>query len=235
MAEALGGLPVYTPGIVLEGGSIDVNGSGTLLTTESCLLNPNRNPSLKKSQIEQKLKDYLCVKNVLWLGDGIEGDDTDGHVDDLTRFVDRTTVVTVIEEDQHDVNHEALQTNLYRLREMSAEDGTPLKVLTLPMPSRDHARGPAAPGELREFLHRQHGGADAPSVPGPARRLGGLGAAAGVPDAQDCAHRLQGTHLGPGRRSTASRSSSPSLREAAHPVLPFLKPTPAKVDSEETL
>ena len=151
VAEALGGLPVYAPGIVLEGGSIDVNGSGSLLTTESCLLNPNRNPSLKKSQIEQTIKDYLGVKNILWLGDGIEGDDTDGHVDDLTRFVDRTTVVTVIEEDQHDVNHEALQTNLYRLREMSVEDGAPLKVLTLPMPSRIVREGQRLPASYANF------------------------------------------------------------------------------------
>ncbi len=102
-------MPVHYPGIVLEGGSIEVNGAGTLLTTESCLLNPNRNPSLKKAQIEAVIQEYLCVRNVLWLGDGIEGDDTDGHIDDLTRFVDRTTVVTVVEEDEHDANFEPLQ------------------------------------------------------------------------------------------------------------------------------
>ncbi len=151
VAEALGGLAVFTPGIVLEGGSIDVNGAGTLLTTESCLLNPNRNPSLKKSQIEKVIKAYLGVTNILWLGDGIEGDDTDGHVDDLTRFVDRTTVVTVVEEDEHDVNYEALHTNLHRLREMSAEDGTPLRVLTLPMPSRIVREGQRLPASYANF------------------------------------------------------------------------------------
>ena len=82
------GLPVFEPGIVLEGGSIDVNGRGTLLTTEACLLNPNRNPQLDRAQIEQYLRDYLGVAKILWLGDGIAGDDTDGHIDDLTRFVD---------------------------------------------------------------------------------------------------------------------------------------------------
>ncbi len=151
VAETLGGLPVYSPGIVLEGGSIDVNGSGTLLTTESCLLNPNRNPTLKKAQIEAVLKDFLCVRNVLWLGDGIEGDDTDGHVDDLTRFVNRTTVVTVIEEDEHDGNHEPLQANLHRLREMAAEDGAPLHVLTLPMPSKIVREGQRLPASYANF------------------------------------------------------------------------------------
>ena len=151
VAEALGGLPVYHPGIVLEGGSIDVNGSGSLLTTESCLLNPNRNPTLKKSQIEKVLKDYLGVSNLLWLGDGIEGDDTDGHVDDLTRFVNRDTVVTVIEEDEHDVNHEPLHANLQRLRAMTTEDGSPLHVLTLPMPSKIVREGQRLPASYANF------------------------------------------------------------------------------------
>ena len=151
VAAALGNLPVYRPGMVLEGGSIDVNGAGTLLTTESCLLNPNRNPTLKKAQIEAVIKDYLCVRNVLWLGDGIEGDDTDGHVDDLTRFVNRTTVVTVIEEDEHDNNHEPLQANLHRLREMAAEDGSPLHVLTLPMPSKIVREGQRLPASYANF------------------------------------------------------------------------------------
>jgi agmatine deiminase len=151
VAEALGGLPTYYPKMVLEGGSIDVNGSGTLLTTESCLLNPNRNPTFKKGQIEAVLRDYLGVRNILWLGDGIEGDDTDGHVDDLTRFVNRTTVVTVIEEDEHDSNHEPLQANLHRLREMSAEDGSPLHVLTLPMPSKIVRDGQRLPASYANF------------------------------------------------------------------------------------
>lgn len=150
IAELLS-LPVYHPGIVLEGGSIDVNGSGTLLTTESCLLNENRNPTLKKAQIEAVLHEHLGVRNVLWLGDGIEGDDTDGHVDDLTRFVDRTMVVTVVEEDQDDANYEPLQENLHRLREMTAEDGAPLHVLTLPMPSKIVRDGQRLPASYANF------------------------------------------------------------------------------------
>ena len=128
------GIPVFHPGLVMEGGSLDVNGQGTLLTTESCLLNPNRNPGRSREEIEQALKDYLGVTNVLWLGDGIEGDDTDGHVDDLTRFTDARTVVTVVEEDPQDRNHEPLKENLERLRAMRDQDGQPFRVVTLPMP-----------------------------------------------------------------------------------------------------
>lgn len=135
MVGELLGVEVFYPKIVMEGGSLDVNGSGTLLTTRSCLLNPNRNPSLNKSQIEEKLRDYLGVRHFLWLGDGIVGDDTDGHVDDITRFVDRTTIVTVVEEDSSDANYEPLQHNLQLLKEMQVEDGTPVHLLTLPMPS----------------------------------------------------------------------------------------------------
>ena len=151
VAEAMGGLPVYRAGIVLEGGSIDVNGSGSLLTTESCLLNVNRNPTLKKAQIETVLRTFLGLKNILWLGAGIEGDDTDGHVDDLTRFVNRDTVVTVIEEDPLDPNHEPLQANLERLREMSTEDGSPLHVLTMPMPSKIVREGQRLPASYANF------------------------------------------------------------------------------------
>ena len=135
MVGELLGVEVFYPKIVMEGGSLDVNGSGTLLTTRSCLLNPNRNPSLNKSQIEEKLRDYLGVRHFLWLGDGIVGDDTDGHVDDITRFIDRTTIVTVVEEDSSDANYEPLQHNLQLLKEMQVEDGTPVHLLTLPMPS----------------------------------------------------------------------------------------------------
>src|SRR6202008_5040507 len=101
VGEALG-FPIYEPGMVLEGGSIEVNGTGNPLTTKSRLLNPNRNPKLTQKVSEQRLCDYLGVKSVLWLGDGIEGDDTDGHVDDITRFVGPATVVTAIEEDEED-------------------------------------------------------------------------------------------------------------------------------------
>ncbi len=145
------GLPVYSPGMVLEGGSIDVNGSGSLLTTRSCLLNPNRNPDLNEKEIEQRLRDFLGVKNILWLGDGIEGDDTDGHIDDLTRFVDRTTVVTVVEEDANDSNYEPLRANLELLKTMDVEDGEPLQVHTLPMPSKIVRDGQRLPASYANF------------------------------------------------------------------------------------
>ncbi len=128
------GEPLFTPGIVMEGGSLDVNGCGLLLTTEACLLNPNRNPHLDRPQIEQYLRDYLGVTRILWLGDGIVGDDTDGHVDDLTRFVSPDTVVTVLEDDPADENYRPLRENYERLLRMTDQDGTPLRVLTLPMP-----------------------------------------------------------------------------------------------------
>jgi agmatine deiminase len=146
IGEALG-LPVFRPGIVLEGGSIDVNGRGTLLTTTSCLLNPNRNPQLSQGDIEQYLRDYLGVRNILWLGDGIEGDDTDGHIDDITRFVGERTIVTVVEEDPADANHEPLKENLALLKEMRDQDGEQFRVVTLPMPRRleyDSQRLPAS-------------------------------------------------------------------------------------------
>jgi agmatine deiminase len=95
----LRGLPLFSPGIIMEGGALDVNGAGTVLTTESCLLNPNRNPTLNQSEIGLYLKDYLGVEKIIWLGDGIVGDDTDGHVDDLARFINPTTIVTIVEED----------------------------------------------------------------------------------------------------------------------------------------
>lgn len=128
------GIPVVSPGIVLEGGSIDVNGAGSLLTTEQCLLNPNRNPGLSRAEIERSLREHLGVRKILWLGDGIEGDDTDGHVDDLTRFVDPATVVTVVEDDPRDPNFGPLQDNLERLRRMTDQDGRPLRIIPLPMP-----------------------------------------------------------------------------------------------------
>jgi agmatine deiminase len=150
IAEELA-LPVYHPGIVLEGGSIDVNGEGTLLTTEACLLNPNRNPGLRRSDIEQHLRSYLGVSHILWLGDGIVGDDTDGHIDDLTRFVDSHTVVTVIEEDPADENYEPLQENLERLSRMTNQDGHPLHVVTLPMPRPLWHDGQRLPASYANF------------------------------------------------------------------------------------
>jgi agmatine deiminase len=128
-------LPVWQGGMILEGGSIDVNGAGVLLTSEGCLLNPNRNPSLSREQIENRLRDYLGVTDILWLGEGIEGDDTDGHVDDLARFVSERTIVTVVEENRDDPNYEPLRENLTRLRTMKWNGG-PFEIVTLPMPAR---------------------------------------------------------------------------------------------------
>ena len=151
VAKALG-LPVFNfEHFILEGGSIDTNGQGTLLTTESCLLNPNRNPALDRTDIEKKLRDKLGVKKILWLGDGIEGDDTDGHVDDITRFVGPSTVITAVEEDEHDPNFEPLQQNLDRLHTMRLADGEPLHVLTLPMPTRIMREGQRLPASYANF------------------------------------------------------------------------------------
>ena len=147
----LRGLPLFSPGIVMEGGSIDLNGRGTLLTTESCLLNPNRNPHLNKSQIEQFLRDYLGVTHFLWLGDGIVGDDTDGHIDDLARFVNPATVVTVVEEDPTDENYQPLRENLRRLHTLRDQDGQPLRVVELPMPGVVEHAGQRLPASYANF------------------------------------------------------------------------------------
>lgn len=127
-------LPVFYPEIVMEGGSVEFNGLGTLLTSKACLLNENRNPHLSQAQIEQKLRDFYGVTNILWLGDGIVGDDTDGHVDDITRFVNTDTVVTVIEHDKSDENYLPLKENLELLQTMRLENDKQLNVVELPMP-----------------------------------------------------------------------------------------------------
>ena len=134
MAEALG-IPVKHVPMVLEGGSIDVNGKGSLLTTEQCLLNENRNPGLDKATIEARLKVLFGVGQVIWLGDGIVGDDTDGHIDDLTRFIADDQVVTVMEQNPADPNYVALQENRERLASVRLPDGRPLRVIELPMPA----------------------------------------------------------------------------------------------------
>jgi len=143
-------VPVFYPHMILEGGSIDVNGAGALLTTESCLLNKNRNPNLSREEIEQRLRDYLGVRDILWLGDGIAGDDTDGHIDDLARFVSERTVVTVVEEDRDDENYEPLQENLARLRTIKLGDRT-IDVVTLPMPKKIVREGLRLPASYANF------------------------------------------------------------------------------------
>jgi agmatine deiminase len=139
--------------VVLEGGSIDVNGTGTMLTTEECLLSSvqARNPGFTREDWENVFRDYLGVKNVLWLGRGIVGDDTHGHVDDLARFVNPTTVVTVVESDRSDANYEPLQENLSRLRGTTDQDGHALRVETLPMPRPVWFAGQRLPASYANF------------------------------------------------------------------------------------
>ena len=145
------GFEVIEPGIVLEGGSIDVNGAGSLMTTEACLLNKNRNPSLSRNEIEQYLKVYLGVSNILWLGDGIAGDDTDGHIDDLARFVNPRTIVTVVEDDPADENYRVLADNLARLHSLRDEQGRAFTIETLPMPPALVYDGTRLPASYANF------------------------------------------------------------------------------------
>src|SRR5438094_6818302 len=143
-------VPVFYPHMILEGGSIEVNGAGALLTTESCLLNKNRNPNLSRDEIEARLRDYLGVRDILWLGDGIAGDDTDGHIDDLARFVSEKTVVTAVEENRGDENYEPLQENLARLQAMKINDRA-IEVITLPMPKKIMREGLRMPATYANF------------------------------------------------------------------------------------
>jgi agmatine deiminase len=161
-------LPVFYPRMILEGGAIDVNGAGALLTTESCLLNKNRNPNLSRAEVEQRLRDFLGVREILWLARGTEGDDTDGHIDNLARFVSERKVVAMIEEDRGDENYEPLQQNLARLREMKLEGRAPpcpgadsaapsnslarkIDVVTIPMPKKIMREGMRLPASYANF------------------------------------------------------------------------------------
>lgn len=128
------GLPVFHPGIVMEGGSVDFNGKGTLITSTACLLNKNRNPELNQEQIEGYLRNYYGVEQVLWVTEGIIGDDTDGHIDDTARFVNEDTVVAVVEENKNDENYTILQENLQTLKTMRLLNGKQLNIVELPMP-----------------------------------------------------------------------------------------------------
>jgi agmatine deiminase len=127
-------IPVLYPEMIMEGGSVDFNGRGTLITSESCLLNPNRNPGLNQSEIEEYLYAYYGVDQVLWVKDGIVGDDTDGHIDDTVRFVNADTVITVVEENRNDENYDLLQRNLRSLKSMRLLDNKQLNIIEIPMP-----------------------------------------------------------------------------------------------------
>jgi agmatine deiminase len=140
-------LPVFNPGIVMEGGSVEFNGKGTVLTSYCCLLNQNRNPHLKQAEIERYLSDYYGIDQVLWVEEGIVGDDTDGHIDDTIRFVNEDTVLTVVEENVNDDNYHLLQQNLKSLNKMRLLNGKQLNIVELPMPDAvvyDEMRLPAS-------------------------------------------------------------------------------------------
>ncbi len=150
MAEVLAA-PRFESGMVLEGGSIETNGAGVLMTTEQCLLNSNRNPGMTRAQIEQRLRDFLGVQTILWLGEGIAGDDTDGHIDDITRFAAEDTVITVVEDDPADANYAALRDNLRRLEAMRLPDGRKLRIIRLPMPAPVVYDGRRLPASYANF------------------------------------------------------------------------------------
>ena len=150
IGEALG-LPVFHPGIIMEGGSVDFNGAGTVMTSKSCLLNPNRNPHLNQDQIEKYLSDYYGIDQVLWVSDGIVGDDTDGHIDDTVRFVNEDTVITVVESNVLSANHEILQQNLKELKQMRLLNGKQLNIVELPMPAEVIYEGQSLPASYANF------------------------------------------------------------------------------------
>lgn len=140
---------------ILEGGAIDVNGKGSLLTSEECLLHPTmqvRNAGCTKADYEAAFKHYLGITNVIWLGNGIEGDDTHGHIDDLARFVNDDTIITVVEQNKEDANYKPLQDNLKRLQTATLENGKQPKIITLPMPKRLDFDGIRIPASYANFL-----------------------------------------------------------------------------------
>ena len=156
IATALG-LPVFHPGIIMEGGSVDFNGAGTVMTSKSCLLNSNRNPHLNQDQIEKYLSDYYGIDQVLWVSDGIVGDDTDGHIDDTVRFVNEDTVITVVEPNVLSANHEILHQNLKELKQMRLLNGKQLNIVELPMPAEVIYEGQSLPASYANFyISNQH-------------------------------------------------------------------------------
>ncbi len=145
------GIPVFHPGIIMEGGSVEFNGSGTVLTSTACLLNPNRNPHLNQAQVENYLMEYYGVGQVLWIDEGIIGDDTDGHIDDTVRFVSENTVLAVVEPDKNDDNYELLQNNLKQLKAMRLHNGKQLNIVELPMPDAVVYEGQRLPASYANF------------------------------------------------------------------------------------
>jgi agmatine deiminase len=144
-------IPVLYPEIIMEGGSVEFNGNGTLITSESCLLNPNRNPLLSRTGIETYLEAFYGVEQVLWVKEGIVGDDTDGHIDDTVRFINEDSVLSVVEEDKSDDNFEILQRNLADLKTMRLLNGKQLNVIELPMPDKVIYKDQRLPASYANF------------------------------------------------------------------------------------
>jgi agmatine deiminase len=138
--------------VVMEGGAVELNGAGTVLTTTDCLLNKNRNPDLGKEQIEQYLKDYYGQRHVAWLTGGIEGDDTDGHVDDLARFLSPTKLVMAVEDDPRDANYKVLRSARKQAEKLRDQDGRPFEIIEIPMPAPVEHDGERLPATYVNFL-----------------------------------------------------------------------------------
>jgi agmatine deiminase len=155
IAEELG-FPHFKPEIVLEGGAIEVNGAGTCFTTESCILNPNRNNRISRKDMETVLKDYLGISKVIWLHGKMEGDDTDGHIDNLVRFVNPTTMVCVVEEDENDPNYLCLKKNFDHLKTVTDQDDKPLEIIALPMPGHIGSPSERLPASYANFYIANH-------------------------------------------------------------------------------
>ena len=149
-------IPGFKPGIVLEGGAIDVNGRGSCLTTDSCVLNPNRNGGIRRELMEEYFKNYLGVSKTIWLQGDLEGDDTDGHIDNLARFVNPTTIVCSFEENERDRNYLVLKNNFERLQEAKDQDGNPFKVIPLPMPGYVGSKTERLPASYANFYIANH-------------------------------------------------------------------------------
>lgn len=151
MVSEESGLPNFKPGIVLEGGAIDVNGLGTCMTSESCIMNPNRNNKMNREEMRGVLEDYLGISKIIWVTGVIEGDDTDGHIDNLARFVSPQKIVCAVEEDENDSNYLGLKKNYERLKTATDQDGKPFEVIPLPMPGYVGSEDERLPASYANF------------------------------------------------------------------------------------
>jgi agmatine deiminase len=149
-------IPLFSPGIVMEGGAVDFNGAGTLVTTTACLLHENRNPGLFQHEIEEYLMHYYGVNQVLWLDEGIQGDDTNGHIDDISRFFRKDGIITMVEHNRFDINHTALQVNLKRLKGFRLTDGKQPDIVEIPMPKPVIYEGQRLPASYANFYISNH-------------------------------------------------------------------------------